>query len=127
VQFILIAFGTGLTRSWKAALVLMVLQIIVISALLTWIALKKSAFPELIYCDGQWALKQVNDSTLRWIKPLPQSSIFPICLVLVYQKEGGRKQRLFIWEDVVGQEAYRQLCRQLNQYFFLVRKSQSSH
>jgi hypothetical protein len=110
--------------SWQQLLLWLVLQLAVLAGLFLFIRLSPASFPELVYVDGQWALQSSHADSLQRIKPDPQSTVLPVCLVLAYRDEVGRKRRLLIWKDVLGEVAFRQLCYHLQRYFFLLKKSQ---
>ncbi len=98
-------------------------QSITLICLWRFYRIKHTSYPAIVYCDGMWGIKSSGDEEVCLIKPLEQSAIFPACLVFVFHDQEGRKRWLLLWADTLGPESFRQLCRQLNQYFFLVRKS----
>ena len=135
IQVLLMAVLYIISTSWIIQHTQVHGQSLLLTALLTMLILFviiiywqkcKKTHGFVAFGEGVWGYRASQEQPYQPIHPLESSRLFPHVLMMVFTTQQRQKHYAFIWVDVIGERQFRQLNRQLQQYFFLRRKSQTS-
>lgn len=135
IQILLMAFLYAISTSWiiqhsqvqqQPLLMMALVTMLILFVIVLFWQKRKQRHGFLAFGEGVWGYRSSKEQRYQPVQPLESSRLFPHVLMIVFRTQQRQKHYAFIWIDVIGDHQFRQLNRQLQQYFFLRRKSQAS-